>query len=239
MVITSENGSDSGANPLFVFRSRIGAATAVTVRPLFSWQNGASDVLSLLPLNSGANSALSWGTQSGAVPPAFTTRSSGTRLVLFSDLGASSSDYAIGYGPSGVLWNSISQATSNREFRWYGGTSTIARLFGDGTLQTTGGKIKKYRIALTSPVTIAVTDDIVEVNLTTPGPVVINYPATPEVGREYVVIDGKGDSLVNNHTHTPAAGNINGAATVLAAINYYRSKASYNGTQWLFAKEIP
>ena len=235
--LTAQGVTDTGTNGVMQLVSRISTSTVVATRPMFEWLNHSTSILSLLPLNSGANSALSWGTQTGGAPT-FTTRSVGTRVVYHSNISGSSTDVAQGYA-SGFMWSSCWDTGPTRGFRWFGGTTQIAELRGDGLLTTTGGRVKKYRIALTSPVTIAVTDDITEINLTTPGAVTINYPATPETGREYVTIDGKGDAGANNHTHTPAAGNINGAGTVVAATNYYRGKASYNGTQWLFAKEVP
>lgn len=235
--------TDSGTVPAHVIDLRTTADAALTTRPYLGLRNAGADILSFIPLNSGANTAMSWGTQSGAAPTITTSRSVGTRLILRDSFSSGvTTDYAIGMSGtagSGNQWASVPAATSSFEHQWFAGATNIASLRGDGLQTTTGGRVKKYRIALTSPVTIAVTDDIVEVNLTTPGAVTINYPATPETGREYITIDGKGDAGANNHTHTPAAGNVNGAASVVAATNYYRGKASYNGTQWLFAKEIP
>lgn len=226
--------TDTGAIPMMTFQARIGASSRVGNRPLFSFANFDATVLDVLPLDGGAGSALSWGAQAGGVP-AFTTRPAGTRLVLASAIDGSNVDYAIGTfgGGTAGVWYSVPRAIAGFEHRFYAGTDNVATIRGDGLMTTTGGKVKKVRIALTSPVTIAVTDDIVIVDLTTPGAVTINYPASPEAGREYIVIDGKGDSGANNHTHTPAAGTINGAATAAVAANYYRRTAVYDGSKWL------
>lgn len=228
-------GLDSGTNPIIALRARRGGSTDVSVRPLLQVQKGdGSPLLDLLPLNSGANSALSWGTQAGSAP-AFTTRSSGTRIVLGAAISGSLVDYAIGAfgGATAGSWYSVPSATSSYEHRWYAGTTNIATLRGDGQLTTTGSKVDKLRVALTTPVTVvAGTDYIVVSNLTTPGAVAVNLPATPATGLTYVIKDGKGDAAANNITITPAAGNIDGAGTLVIAANYGRAVLVYNGTEW-------
>jgi hypothetical protein len=73
--------------------------------------------------------------QNGVAAPTFTTRSAGTKLVLYSDLSASSTDYALGI-ESGTLWSSVS--TTARSFKWYGGTTLAATLSGTGNLTLVG-----------------------------------------------------------------------------------------------------
>jgi hypothetical protein len=65
-------------------------------------------------------------------PPTFTNRSIGTKIVLWSSLGAGSVDYAIGIGSGDVLWNSV--PTSSNFFKWYGGTTEVMSLSGSGVL---------------------------------------------------------------------------------------------------------
>jgi hypothetical protein len=67
-------------------------------------------------------------------PPTFTTRSNSTRLVLYPFVGGSTVDFALGI-ETGTLWSSIGEATSAYNFKWYGGTTELARLTGDRTLQ--------------------------------------------------------------------------------------------------------
>ena len=64
-------------------------------------------------------------------PPAFTTRSTGTKICLWSSLGAADVDYAIGI-ESGNIWFSVPNTGSNVGFNWYGGTTRFARLNGSG-----------------------------------------------------------------------------------------------------------
>lgn len=226
--------TDSGTTGVVRIRALTAVGGAITSRSVLSVLNLNTEVLSLLPLNSGANSALSWGTQAGSAP-AFTTRSSGTRIVLGAAISGSLVDYAIGAfgGATAGSWYSVPSATSSYEHRWYAGTTNIATLRGDGQLTTTGSKVDKLRVALTTPVTVvAGTDYIVVSNLTTPGAVAVNLPATPATGLTYVIKDGKGDAAANNITITPAAGNIDGAGTLVIAANYGRAVLVYNGTEW-------
>ena len=75
---------------------------------------------------------IQWNTN-GLGTPTFTTRSVGTKLVLYPNLGASAVDYAIGI-QSGALWNSVESTSS--EFKWYGGTTQAMSLTGTGVLTT-------------------------------------------------------------------------------------------------------
>jgi hypothetical protein len=65
------------------------------------------------------------------LPPAFTTRSAGTKVVLYPQVGAAAVDYALGI-ESNTLWQSV--PTSSQQFRWYAGTANIATLSGAGAL---------------------------------------------------------------------------------------------------------
>jgi hypothetical protein len=67
----------------------------------------------------------------GAAAPSFTTRSAGTKIVLYPNVSGSSVDYAIGLD-SLTFWNSVD--TSASSFKWYAGTTNIATLFGTGQL---------------------------------------------------------------------------------------------------------
>ena len=75
--------------------------------------------------------------QNGIAIPAFTTRSLGTKIVIGSNVSASSTDYAIGL-ESTAMWQSIPTALSTSQVKWYGGTTQIAQLTGNGNLSVTG-----------------------------------------------------------------------------------------------------
>ena len=71
--------------------------------------------------------------QNGVAAPAFTTRSVGTKLVLYPNIGASQVDFALGIENS-TLWYSIDLASSTKQHRWYAGTTKLADLKGSGEL---------------------------------------------------------------------------------------------------------
>ena len=67
----------------------------------------------------------------GIGAPTFTTRSAGTKLVLYPSVGASQVDYALGID-NNTLWSSVPSSSSSH--KWYAGTTNIATLFGTGQL---------------------------------------------------------------------------------------------------------
>ena len=84
-------------------------------------------------LNNATNARIDF-VASGVAAPAFTTRSAGTKIVLYPQVGAAAVDYAIGI-ESGTLWSSV--ATTAQQFLWYGGTTVAMTLSGTGTLTAT------------------------------------------------------------------------------------------------------
>jgi hypothetical protein len=76
-------------------------------------------------------------TNSGLAIPAFTTRSVGTKILLYSTLSPTSSDFAIGMN-SNELWTSLPTNTSTHSFSWYGGTVKTFSLDGLGNISSTG-----------------------------------------------------------------------------------------------------
>lgn len=65
----------------------------------------------------------------GVAGPAFTTRSVGTKVVLFSYISASSVDYALGID-SNTLWYSVPTVTA--QHRFFTSTTSVARIKNDG-----------------------------------------------------------------------------------------------------------
>jgi hypothetical protein len=66
----------------------------------------------------------------GVNAPTLTTRSVGTKIVLFPSLTASSVDYAIGV-QGGAMWFSVPDSNS-KQYLWYGGTTAVASLSSAG-----------------------------------------------------------------------------------------------------------
>ena len=87
-------------------------------------------------LNGATGNRIDFNTGGGAIP-SFTTRSVGTKIVLYPRVDATNADYAIGIS-SGALWQSVPQNVSTSFFRWYGGTTNLMSLRGDGKLMIGG-----------------------------------------------------------------------------------------------------
>lgn len=107
----------------------------------------------------------------GVAAPAFTTRSVGTKIVLYSGIGASAVDFGFGI-EAGTLWSSIPEATGVYSYKWYAGTTNILQLTGLGAMtlsrnqnaatsisasNTTSGTSSSSQISATSDATSGAT----------------------------------------------------------------------------------
>jgi hypothetical protein len=110
-------------------------ATASITNLTLTAANSATTGAGQLYINGATGNRIDFGA-AGAAWPSFTTRSVGTKLVLFPAVGASAVDYAIGIGAGGGLWNSV--ANSSYSFSWYAGENAIATLSGTGNLTVSG-----------------------------------------------------------------------------------------------------
>jgi hypothetical protein len=134
---------------------------------------------------------------------------------------AGSPAYAAAYG---VDFNAVT--FSSGAFR-----STGFLVDGSGTMTTTGQLLATRVVTAAGAVTVGATDDVVVVNKTVGAATTVNLPAGV-TKRRYTIKDGKGDAAANNITITPAAGNIDGAGTLVLNTNYGRATVIYNGTEW-------
>ena len=74
--------------------------------------------------------------------PSLTNVSTGEKITLWSAINASNVNYAFGTYPlSGRLWYSVPQATSSFVHAFYGGTTELFRIQGDGQIQLTAGTV--------------------------------------------------------------------------------------------------
>jgi len=89
-----------------------------------------------LYLNNSTTNVLLFSTP-GADKPTFSARSKGTKITLYPGIGASSVDYALGIDTA-HMWSSIPYNNTTVGFKWYGGTTQIARLDGTGNLTLSG-----------------------------------------------------------------------------------------------------
>lgn len=81
------------------------------------------------------------------------------------------------------------------------------------------------KTALLTPYNAVAGDEVIEVNLTTPGASAVVLSASAPIGQMVQVIDKKGDAAANNITITAASGTINGGANLVINTN--------KGTAWL------
>jgi len=79
-------------------------------------------------------------TSTGVSAPTFTSRSIGTRNVIYPFLSATSVDYSQGINTN-QLWTSIPQNSSTYSFKWYAGITNIMTLDGTGSLTTNNATI--------------------------------------------------------------------------------------------------
>lgn len=95
----------------------------------------------------------------------------------------------------------------------------------------TSGKLPVRVVTAAGAITLTTADWAVVVNKTVGAASAVALPAGA-LGLEFVIKDGKGDAAANNITITPAAGTIDGAATLVISANYGKTILLYNGTEW-------
>lgn len=101
-----------------------------------------------------------------------------------------------------------------------------------GILTMQSGQVGAVRVVVAAgAITVTTADYLVVVNKTVGAASAVALPAGV-TGQAFVIKDGKGDANANNITITPAAGNIDGAGTLVMTVNYQAVKIQYNGTQW-------
>jgi hypothetical protein len=118
----------------------IGATTATTVKATTVTTTGTgspTDAAGQVYLNGSTSNRVEWNTQ-GTGAPAFTTRSAGTKLLLYPTLSGSVADYAIGIDAA-TMWYSIPENNASFKFKWYGATTEVASLDGAGAFTAVGG----------------------------------------------------------------------------------------------------
>lgn len=74
----------------------------------------------------------------GVAAPAFTTRSAGTKIVLYPSLTGSIMDYALGINTS-TFWLSVPGNVDSDKFSFYGGTTEALAVTGSGRIRTRAG----------------------------------------------------------------------------------------------------
>lgn len=88
------------------------------------------------------------------------------------------------------------------------------------------------RVVTVGALTITATDHIVIANKASGSATACNLISSPVTGMQLIIKDGKGDASTNNITITPAAGTIDGSATLVINTNYGVARIFYSGTEW-------
>ena len=109
-----------------------------TTGQVISTKTGSpTDATGQIYLNGATSNRVEWSAV-GTGAPAFTTRSAGTKLLIYPAISGSQVDYAMGIDAA-TLWSSVPVASSSFYFKWYGGQTQIASLDGTGAFTAVGG----------------------------------------------------------------------------------------------------
>ena len=179
----------------------------------------------------------------GVAAPAFTTRSAGSKIVLYPTTTATATDYAIGIN-SGTFWSSVPQYDSGLTFKWFGGITEIASLDGlgnqilAGDLAVNGGDLTTTQTtfnllnATVTTLNIGSASTTTAIGSTASGTTTIGYDTNV---KHDLTVDGdvqiKGGDLTTNQTTfnlvnaTTTTLNIGGDATT---VNLGKSTGTVN-----------
>jgi hypothetical protein len=101
--------------------------------------NKTTGTLNVSTLGINVDNRIDW-PAAGFAQPSFTTRSAGQKITLYPAISGSLVDYSIGID-GGALWTTVPAATTDYNFKWYGGESQIASLSGAGIFTTISANI--------------------------------------------------------------------------------------------------
>lgn len=110
------------------------------------------------------------------------------------------------------------------------GTTSHTQTYLQGVVNMPKGQVVSVTVPGAYPYTTLATDYVIIVDTTSAR--TINLVASPVTGQTYRIKDNTGSAATNNITITPAAGNIDGAASFVINTNYGSVDLVYNGTQW-------
>lgn len=100
------------------------------------------------------------------------------------------------------------------------------------TISSAGPEILTVRIAVATPVVVALTDEVISVEVPGPVAVAVTLPAGV-TGQVFYIKDGLGLAApATPITITPAAGTIDGAATATIDAPYGALTLVYSGVEW-------
>ena len=157
-----------------------GAFTTITA----STQAGTTDGSGTLYLSNATSNRIDFASGAFAAP-AFTTRSLGTKIVLWPQVGAAAVDYAIGI-ESNTQWFSV--PTSTQQFKWYAGTTALATLTGGGAFTAIETRDTVYTSGSTTGTITpnAANGNVQTITLT--GSITLNALTSPVTGQSLTLI---------------------------------------------------
>jgi hypothetical protein len=198
------------------------SAGAITASGLTLNGNG-STTSAQLSFSGSTNNWITFGIN-GVAAPAFTTRSLGTKIVLYTGLSVSAVDYAFGI-ESSTLWSSV--PTTAQQFRWYGGTTLAATLTGAGVF-TAVGTIQGTRLISTiatgtAPLTVTSTTQVSNLNAS-----LLQGFVTATINTVNTIVrrDASGNFSAGTITATTFTGSLSGTLTR----GTYLTGNNYNGS---------
>jgi plastocyanin len=98
---------------------------------------------------------------SGVLAPTFTTKSVGTKIVLYPALGAAAADWAIGID-TGTTWFSVPAVSATYHWSFYGGTTKVADIDGTGAMSALS--YASTASTGTAPFTVTSTTNVANLN---------------------------------------------------------------------------
>jgi hypothetical protein len=200
-------------------------ATVTTPGQLISTRASAlADGTGQLYLNGATGNRIDWNTN-GTGAPTFTTRSVGSKIVLYPLTNATNTDYAIGID-SGTFWSSVPQNDTALKFKWYGGITEIASIDGvgnqilTGDLAVNGGDITTNQTTFNLLNTTATTVNFAGAATTigigaSTGTITLGNPTITGTNATTFNMNGTSPSIVTSSTGTASVFNTN-ALTVNA-----------------------
>ena len=146
--LNGHNITDSGTSGSITMSGNITGGTITATSDFIStaaWDATAGG--GQLYLNGATGNRIDFNTN-GVAGPSYTTRSTGTKLLLYPALSGVQVDYAMGISPA-TMWSSVPVNDSAFSFKWYGGDINVASLTGTGNF-TSSGTITASQVISTS-----------------------------------------------------------------------------------------
>jgi hypothetical protein len=202
-VTLGSDATDANTANAIVSRDASGNFNASTVSlagQLISTQaNNTADGAGQIFLNGSGGNRIDW-VAAGTGAPTTTTRSAGTKAVLYPALSGSQTDYALGID-SATLWSSVPVNSDSFKFKWYGATTEVGSLSGAGNLvvsgniNSAGATLGNVTVGVATDNTISTTTGDLILDSTT-GLIQLNNTALQStVAQTWTVLDNNASAL--------------------------------------------